>query len=114
MYKNIIGDKRAKEIIKYMIEVAKEVEISLPECEKFVKSGQPLDILKAYAEVHPLINTQGGIRIAYDDSVRLTEYIETLLPSIQQFAAIRKYGLIKLTQFHKDFFPIAHKSVTRK
>jgi hypothetical protein len=114
MYKNIIGDKRAKDIIKSMVMAAKEVEISLPECEKFVKSGEPLDILKAYAEVHPLANTQGGFRFDHGDSVRLTEYIESILPSVQQFAAIRKYGLTNLMKFHKDFFPIAHKSVTHK
>jgi hypothetical protein len=114
MFKQTIGEKRAKEIIKQMIAAAKDSGINLPECEKFVKSGEQLDILKAYAEVNPLVNAQGGFRIAYDDSVKLREYIETLLPSIQQFMAIKKYGLIKLTQFHKDFFPNAHKSVTQK
>ena len=114
MFKQTIGEKRAKEIIKYIISAAKEAGINLPECEKFVKSNEPLDILKAFSEINPLINAQGGFRFNYEDSFKLREYIETLLPSIEQFKAIKKYGLIKLTQLHKDFFPNAHKSVTQK
>lgn len=53
MFKQTIGEKRAKEIIKQMIAAAKDSGINLPECEKFVKSGEQLDILKAYAEVNP-------------------------------------------------------------
>jgi len=111
MYKQVIGEKRAKEIVKQMIQTAQENNISLPKCHIYLEKVGVHGLLEAYTEIRQYVNVSGGFSFPYEDSVRLTEYVRSVALTKEQFTLIENpQGIVnvhlvsQLIQFSKKFF----------
>jgi len=111
MFKQIIGEKRAREIVSQMIEAASEANIALPKCRIYLEKVSVHDLMEAYAEIREYANREGGFRFPYDDSLRLTDYVRTIALTKEQIALIEKpngvinvHNMYDLVRFSKEFF----------
>ena len=100
----VIGEKKAKEIISYVIKLADEKNVKLPNLEAFVKEGAKAGVLlEAYEEFNHAVNNgnnPNSVRIAYEDSLRFRNFVLSFIPTKEQIEMIRHYGVSKIFTFN--------------
>jgi hypothetical protein len=105
MYNTTIGEKRAKEIISYVIKEAKVKNVSLPNLEAFVAQGAKAGvILEAYEEFNEAVNNgnnPNSVRLPYEDSLRFRNFVLSYIPTKEQIEMIKHYGVSKIFTFNK-------------
>lgn len=93
---SVIGETRAKEIVRNVLDDAKANNISLPKLEKFIAEGpQPGVLIEAYSEFSKAVNNGDNpksLRLNYEDSNRFTNYVKSLLPNSIQRKMFKHYG----------------------
>jgi hypothetical protein len=92
----VIGESRAKEIIKYVLSLAKKEDIELPKLKQFITDGaKPGVLLEAYKEFSYAVNNGDNpksLRMAYDDSNRFRDYVMHYFPNRSQREMYKHYG----------------------
>lgn len=108
MYNTVIGEKRAKEIIKYFLEWLKKQNNggSYPEMERFLAEGLAANnLLELHTEFREYTNNGGNnksIRVAYEDTLRIHHFIEQYVATPAQIRLIEQYGIERIKKFNSD------------
>jgi hypothetical protein len=100
----IIGERKAKEIVSYVLKLAGEKNVKLPHLTAFLKEGAKAGILlEAYEEFNNAVNNgnnPNSVRISYDDSLRFRNFVLSFIPTKKQIEMIRHYGVAKIFTFN--------------
>jgi hypothetical protein len=104
-YTSTIGEKKAKEIMKWTLVSlkAKTPDIQLPAMEKFVAEGLASKVLlDAYDEFREHINNgdnDKAVRLPYEDSLRMRDFVAIYVPSEIQLEILEQYGMERIRKY---------------
>ena len=106
-FTNIIGDKKAREIIRYALELASQKGVELPKLRKFMEEGaKPGILLEAYIEYNYAVNNgnnPNSIRLDYQNSNRFREYVMSHFPNLTQREMYDFYGKASIAQTFPNY-----------
>jgi len=100
----VVGEKRAKDIAAYMAKLGVQQKVDLPYLKEFSEKGLVLEnFFKILDELHDKVNVEGGIRINYDDSVRLSNYFMEYRLTPTQAELVKIFGPDKMVDKRISF-----------
>ena len=101
-YNNTIGEKKAIEIAKYLIDEAKTAKVETPCLVKFVESNGKTGLLEALDEMINLFNngkSEVPIRVAYDFTNLFHSFVISQLPTKSQIEMFEHYGRARIMRY---------------
>lgn len=90
MFKNTIGEKRAKQIATFVVEEAKKQNLIMPYTVRFIEEGAVVGVLLEMAQEMKTIMNK--ITIDYQMRSHFREYVDSFLPNKIQAEMFKHYG----------------------
>ncbi len=90
MFKNTIGEKRAKEIAAFVVKEAAKDNLIMPYTVRFIEEGAVVGVLLETAQEMKTIMNQ--IKIDYQMRSHFREYVDSFLPNKIQVDMLNHYG----------------------
>lgn len=104
----VISDKRAKDIAKYLIHEAELANVGVPALVRFVADGATIGTLvEAYEEMKATFNNSTSkvpIGVSYDETLKFTGYVFSFLPNKKQIDMLEHYGKDRIEKTMGSFF----------